>query len=135
MGEDMADVGGHEYLRTHTLQAEHLLLDLEAAARDLRSFDEAQDRRAVTLVRQSGLNVVLVHLRAGAALEEHAAPGPVTVSVLDGHVEVMLGGESFDAPGRRLVAFDAGVRHSVRAIDDSTLLLTIAAAPPSALER
>ena len=131
----MADVGGHEYLRTHTLQAEHLMLDLEAAARELRGLDESQDRRAVTLVRQSGLSVVLVHLRAGGALEEHAAPGPVTVSVLDGHVEVTLGGESFDAPSRRLVAFDAGVRHSVRALEDSTLLLTIAAAaPPAELE-
>ena len=131
----MAEVGGHEYLRTHTLQGEHLLLDLEEAARDLRALDESQDRRAVTLVRQSGLSVVLMHLRADGVLDEHAAPGPVTVSVLDGHVEVILGDESFDAPPRRLVAFDAGVRHSVRAIEDSTLLLTIAAAPPSELER
>jgi len=131
----MADVGGHEYLKTHTLQGEHLLLDLETAARDLRALDESQDRRAVTLVRQSGLSVVLLHLRAEGVLEEHSAPGPITVSVLDGHVEMMLGDESFDVPSRRLVAFDAGVRHSVRAIDDSTLLLTIAAAPPAEVER
>jgi len=128
----MNDVGGHAYLRTHTLKGEHLLLDLGEASVDLRALVEStQDRRAVTLVRQGGVSVVLTHLLADAVLEEHAAPGPVTVQVLEGRVEVTLAGDALDAPAGRLVAFDSGVRHSVRAIEDSTLLLTVVAAPTS----
>jgi quercetin dioxygenase-like cupin family protein len=119
-------VAAHTYLRTHTLSAEHLLLDLGGAAVDLRAMeDDFQDRRAVTLVRESGMNVVLVALKPGAVLREHAAPGPATVQVLDGHVRVKIGDEQLDVPADRLLAFDAGVRHEVEAVEDSTLLLTL----------
>lgn len=116
----------HTYLRTHTLSAEHLRLNLEEAAAELRSPGDEQDRRAVTLVRQSGVSIVLVHLRAGAVMREHAAAGPATVQVLDGQVRVSLNDERFEVPGSHLIAFDAGVRHEVEALEDSTLLLTIA---------
>jgi quercetin dioxygenase-like cupin family protein len=120
----------HSYLRTHTLSAEHLLLDLSQAADELRRPGDEQDRRAVTLIRESGLSVVLTHLRAGAQLREHAAPGPATVQVLDGKVQIELGGKRLEAVGAgHLVAFDAGVRHAVTAEEDSTLLLTLAGSP------
>lgn len=79
----------------------------------------------MTLVRESGLSVVLVDLRSGAELREHAAPGPITVQVIDGRVRIGIEDEQFDSAAYRLVAFDAGVRHSVQAIEDSTLLLTL----------
>jgi quercetin dioxygenase-like cupin family protein len=82
----------------------------------------------VTLVKEGGLSVVLAHLHAGASLDEHAAPGAATVQVLDGRVRVRIGDETVEAPGGRLVAFNAGVRHSVEALEDSTLLLTLTAA-------
>ncbi len=131
----MADIGRREYLRTHTLQGEHLQIDLAEAAQELKAMLGEQDRRGVTLVRQSGLSVVLLHMRSGTSLDEHAAPGPAIVSILDGHVEVILNDESFDAPKGRMVAFDAAVRHSVRALEDSTLMLTIGAEPPQEVER
>ena len=70
--------------------------------------------------------IVLSHLHAGGALNEHATPGAATVQVLDGHVRVRIGDEALDLPEGRLIAFDSGVRHSVEAIEDSTLLLTLA---------
>jgi quercetin dioxygenase-like cupin family protein len=48
------------------------------------------------------------------------------VQVLDGHVRVRIAEETLDVPSGRLVAFDSGVRHSVEAIEESTLLLTLA---------
>lgn len=116
----------HTYLRTHDLAAEHLLIDLDAAITELNGMGpDDQDRRAVTLVKQGGLNVVLTHLNAGGMLAEHAAPGAATVQVLDGHVRIQVGADALDVPGGRLVAFDANVPHTVEAIDDSTLLLTL----------
>jgi quercetin dioxygenase-like cupin family protein len=71
---------------------------------------------------------VLTHLHAGGTLREHAAPGPATVQVLDGRVRLQIGDDSFEATAGRLVAFDAAVRHSVEALEDSTLLLTLTGA-------
>lgn len=117
----------HTYLRTHDLTAEHLQIDLGEALTDLDAgARESQDRSAVTLVKEGGLNVVLARLRAGGSMAEHAAPGAATVQVLSGHVRIDVGDEKLDVPAGRLVAFDAKVRHKVEAIEDSTLLLTLA---------
>lgn len=120
-------MAGHTYLRTHDLSAEHLLIDLHEAATEVHGNAGAdQDRGAITLVKQGGLNVVLTHLHAGTTLQEHSAPAAATVQVLDGHVRVSMGDEELDVPAGRLVAFDARVRHTVEAIEESTLLLTLA---------
>jgi len=120
-------MAGHTYLRTHDLSAEHLLIDLGEAVIELHGLADAdQNRRGITLVKQGGLNVVLTHLHAGSSLAEHAAPAAATVLVLDGRVRVQVGDETFEAPSGRLIAFDAKVRHDVEAIEDATLLLTLA---------
>jgi quercetin dioxygenase-like cupin family protein len=117
---------GHTYLRTHDLTAKHMLIDLGEAVTDVHAASQSgQARGAVTLVKQGGMSLVLTHLHAGGTLSEHAAPGAATVQVLDGHVRVHIGDEALDAPDGRLIAFDSGVRHSVEAVEDSTLLLTL----------
>jgi quercetin dioxygenase-like cupin family protein len=122
---------GHTYLRTHDLKAEHMLLNLGEAVNELHARSkEGQQRGAVTLLKQSGMSVVLTHLHAGGALGEHAALGAATIQVLDGHVRVQLGEQALDVPSGRLIAFDSGVRHSVEAIEDSTLLLTLVRPEP-----
>ena len=117
---------GRTYLRTHTLKSEQLLIDLGEAAARLRDQADGQDRRSVTLVRESGLSVVLLHLRAGTALDEHAAPGAITIQVIAGHARAHGDGDTIELPTGSLVAFDAQVRHSVEAIEDSAILITLA---------
>ena len=117
---------GHTYLRTHDLEGEHMLLDLGEAMTELHGSSQgSQTRGAVTLLKQDGLSVVLTHLHTGATLQEHAAPGPVTIQVLDGHVRVKIEDDLLDVPAGRLLAFRARVRHAVEALEDSTLLLTL----------
>jgi len=126
----MTQSGSRSYLRTHKLSAEHLLLDLGEAEVDLQALAiDGEDRHGVTLVREGGLVVVLTFLRGGASLEEHSAHRAATVQVLSGRVEVLVGDERLDAPSGRLIAFYSKVRHEVRAIVDSTLLLTLSAPP------
>jgi len=123
--------GAQQYLRTHNLSAEHLLLDLGGVEVDLQALMiDGQDRHGITLVREGGIVVVLTRLLIGASLHEHSGHGAATVQVLSGHVEVLLRDDRLDAPTGRLLAFDARVRHEVRALEDSTLLLTLTA-PPS----
>jgi quercetin dioxygenase-like cupin family protein len=120
---------GHAYLRTHDLSGEHMLLDLAEVVTEMHGDSpRGRSRGAVTLVKQSGMTVLLTHLHSGGSLQEHAAPGPATVQVLDGRVQFEIGDERFEVPAGRLVAFDAGIRHSVKALEDSTLLLTLSAA-------
>jgi quercetin dioxygenase-like cupin family protein len=117
---------GHSYLRTHNLEAEHMLLDLGEVVTELHGQSRrGQSRGSVTLVKQGGMSLVLTHLHAGGRLQEHATPGAATVQVLDGEVRVRMGDEALDVPAGRLIAFNSGVRHSVEAIEDSTLLLTL----------
>jgi quercetin dioxygenase-like cupin family protein len=120
---------GHSYLRTHKLEAEHMLLDLGEAVTEMHGTSASgQARGSVTLVKEGGVSVVLMHLHAGRPLKEHAAPGPVTIQVLDGHVRIDVGETSLDAPSGRLVALNSGVRHNVEPLEDSTILLTVVAA-------
>jgi quercetin dioxygenase-like cupin family protein len=120
---------GHTYLRTHNLEAEHMLLDLGEVVTELHSQSTpGQARGAVTLVKQSGMSLVLTHLHRGGTLQEHAVPGAATVQVLDGRVRVQIGDETLDVSAGRLLAFNSGVRHSVEALEDSTLLLTLTGA-------
>ncbi len=121
----MAD--GHTYLRTHDLSAEHLLIDIGEALTEVHArARDGQDRGAITLVKQGGLAVVLTHLHQGSSLEQHSAPGATTVQVLDGHVRMRVGDDTLDLPAGRVIAFDARVAHSVEAVEESTLLLTLA---------
>jgi quercetin dioxygenase-like cupin family protein len=88
--------------------------------------DGASGRRAETLLKTPHLRVVLITMRAGAALNEHSAPGPIVVQPLRGRFTFQAAGEErVLAPGA-LLSVDGGVRHTVRAIADGAFLLTIA---------
>lgn len=116
---------GHTYLRNHDLSAEHLMLNLGQAASEIRAQSPGQARNAVTLVKQGGMSVVLVHLQPGGSLQEHSTPGAATVQVLSGHVLIRFEGETLDVEVDGLVAFSSEARHSVEAVDNSILLLTL----------
>ena len=118
---------GHSYLRTHNLEAEYLLLDLGEVVTVLHGASpRGASRDGVTLVKEGGLNVVLTHLHSGSRLQEHASSGPETVQVLDGRIRMQIRDETMEVPAGRLVAFDAGVRHTLEALEESTLLRTLA---------
>ena len=66
-------------------------------------------------------------LAAGAQMAEHASPAESTLLVLDGKVRVDAGNRSAELGSGDLLALPTG-RHSVVAIEDSALLLTVALA-------
>jgi quercetin dioxygenase-like cupin family protein len=71
--------------------------------------------------------LVLLVMKAGDRLEEHSAPGPISLSVREGRVRFVAGDEVVEAGAETVLACDAGVRHSVEALDDAVCLLNIAA--------
>ena len=83
-------------------------------------------RNSITLRKGGGMNVVLLVMRAGDRLEEHAAPGPLSLSVREGRIRFVAGEEVVEAESDTLLTCDAGVRHTVVALSDAVCLLTIA---------
>jgi len=81
---------------------------------------------ARTLVKYDDLRVVLIALRANARIPEHKTEGRISVHVLSGHVQVKAAGRTFSLRPGGLLALDHGLPHSVEAMEDSALLLTIA---------
>ena len=103
--------------------------DLGIEAARLREEKEWREgaRNAITLRKGEGLNVVLLVMKEGDRLEEHAAPGPITLSVHEGRVRFSAAGESVEAAEGTVLACGAGVRHEVEALADAVCLLNVAA--------
>ena len=78
-----------------------------------------------TLVRAERLRVALVTLDAGQTLQEHAAPGPMTLHVLSGKVCLSVAGDEHELEAGELIAVEERVRHAVKADAPSTFLLTV----------
>ena len=83
-------------------------------------------RNSITLRKGEGMNVVLVAMKAGDRIEEHAAPGPSSLSVREGRIRFMVAEEVAEAGPDTLLTCDADVRHKVEALSDAVCLLTIA---------
>ena len=102
--------------------------NLDEAAMSLREEKEWQEgrRNAITLRKGGGLNVVLLAMKAGDRLEEHAVPGAITLSVREGRIRFTAEGEAVEAGPETVLTCDAGMRHTVEAISDAVCLVNIA---------
>ncbi len=93
---------------------------------DLRPLGaEIEQTRTTTLAKTDHMELIRLVLPAGKSIAEHEVAGEITVQCLEGRVEFSsLGKTSTLAPGQ-LVFLSGASRHSVKAIDNATLLLTI----------
>ncbi len=82
--------------------------------------------RTVVLVKTDNLRVVFRSLSEGCVLPVHKADGPITVQVLDGHIEFTAGGQATPLRKGQLLALRAGVPHSLKALTGSAILITVA---------
>jgi quercetin dioxygenase-like cupin family protein len=71
------------------------------------------------------LRQTLIALVAGQTLDEHENPGEATVHVLHGRVRLMASDTSWEGSIGDLLVVPAA-RHSLEAVDDAAVLLTIA---------
>ncbi len=115
--------------RTHRdLSGSVLAFDLASEAERLRAESpwSQHGRNAVTLVKHSDLRVVLIVMRAGARLQEHHAEARISVHTLSGHTRLHLPHAPVDLPAGHLLALEKGIPHDLEAVEESTVLLTIA---------
>jgi len=75
--------------------------------------------------REHALRQTLIALAAGRALDDHDSPPEATLHVLRGRVRLATSDDSWEgATGDFLILPSA--RHSLEALDDSAVLLTVA---------
>ncbi|CAN5180324.1 hypothetical protein BH20CHL1_BH20CHL1_06300 [soil metagenome] len=94
--------------------------------------DRTSGRRAETLIKTDHLRVVLVTMKADAELQEHDAPGPITIHALTGAFVVNVDDRNVDLPAGHIISIKPQARHAVRATRDGAFLLTIGWSPDSA---
>jgi quercetin dioxygenase-like cupin family protein len=92
--------------------------------REEEAFREGR-RNSITLRKGEGMSVVLLVMGAGDRLEEHAAPGPISLAVREGRVRFWTPNGEVEAGPETLLACDAGVRHAVEAIEEAICVLTV----------
>ena len=99
-----------------------------AAGQQMRlARDSHSGRAARTIIggSRSSLRHTVVALTAGTTLAEHENPGEATIIVLDGRVRLVAAeADRCGRDGDLLVVPQS--RHSVQALTDATVLLTVA---------
>jgi quercetin dioxygenase-like cupin family protein len=77
------------------------------------------------LVKTDDFEAIRLILRAGDELPAHQVSGRFTLHCLEGRVSVVTSTQSLELSADQWVYFDSGIAHVVRAIEDTSLLLTI----------
>jgi len=78
--------------------------------------------------RENVLRQTVIGMVKGAKLAEHNNPGEATLQVLRGRVRLFSGDLSWDARTGDMI-FVPDARHSLEALEDSAILLTVAKLP------
>jgi len=87
------------------------------------------------ILKTRSLELMRVVLRAGEVLPPHNVRGELTLLCIEGAAEVTIDGTACQLRASQLVLLPAQAQHAVRALEDTSLLLTIqlpACAPGSA---
>ena len=126
----MSNPGDHQpHRRPHSpsMADPFMEFDLEAEVHRLKAETTwSTGQNARTLVKYDDLRVVLIALQRDARMPEHQTEGRISMHAISGHVQVRASGRTFNLRTGGLLALAPEIRHDLIAIEESTLLLTIA---------
>ena len=104
-------------------------VSLTALTREhLAGAERASSQRSAHTVyggHEHVLRQTLVALTAGQKLADHENPGEATVHVLQGRVRLIAGQDSWEGSSGDLIIVP-NARHSLEALENSAILLTVA---------
>lgn len=87
--------------------------------------------RTHAIVRTSSFEAARLVVPAGVEIPSHRVPGRITLQCIEGHAELVLSDETIDLRAGDWVYLDSDEPHSVRGIEDASLILTILFEPDS----
>lgn len=77
------------------------------------------------IVRTSSFEMVRLVVPAGTVIPSHKVSGQITLHCVEGHVQVGLTGNTLDMKAGDWIYLEGCAPHSVKGIEDASLLLTI----------
>ena len=77
------------------------------------------------IIKKETGNVTLFAFDNGEGLSEHTAPFDAMVQVLDGQVEISIGGEPYLLETGESIIMPAGISHALKAVEKFKMLLTM----------
>jgi len=89
----------------------------------IRVAPEAIVSRVVA--KSGGGTVTLFAFAAGQELSEHTAPFDALVHVVEGRLDLTIGGKPMTLASGEIVVMPANVPHALRAVEDVTMILTM----------
>ena len=94
---------------------------------DLAKLVEFQGGAVVsrTLIKKPTGTVTLFAFDEGQELSEHTAPFDAMVQVIEGKVQLTIGGKPLEAVAGQMVVMPAGIPHAVKATGRFKMLLTM----------
>jgi uncharacterized protein (DUF2249 family)/quercetin dioxygenase-like cupin family protein len=75
------------------------------------------------LMNEPGYRMVLLSMRAGQRIPEHASKGMVTVQAILGHITLYAGPFPDELYAGEVICIESGMSHRIEAIEDSALLV------------
>jgi quercetin dioxygenase-like cupin family protein len=105
------------------------LIDLENEARELRAQSAWTEhgQSAKTLVKHEHFRLVLVAVKSGHRCREHSAEESMSIHAVDGALRAHLeAGDDIELRAGNVLALAPGLCHDLEAMEDSTVLLTLA---------
>lgn len=106
-----------------------LTFALEEQLRQLKAEDSFRrsGRAGRTLAKSGRLRVTLTAMRTGNVIGTHQADSPMTLQVLAGHIRYRANDGEHELRAGELLFFGPGDAHDITALEESALLITIAA--------
>jgi quercetin dioxygenase-like cupin family protein len=126
-----ADQATHQARHPHNenflAQGGLVAVDIKAEIARLKSEPAwaSGDRHGSSLVKGDGINVALMMLKKGAKLQQHHTRAPITLNVIEGRINFIARGKTQLAAAGTMVALDRAIEHSVEALEESAIVLTV----------
>lgn len=103
-------------------------IDIAAYIQQLNMEEAWQksDHNAITIFKSDTFRLVLVGMHKDAEIETHLAEGIVSLQVLEGKIKFSTERDAVDLDARQMVVLHERILHSVKALEESFFLLSIA---------
>jgi quercetin dioxygenase-like cupin family protein len=89
------------------------------------------EERTIALFKTDDLEVMRLILTVGKSMPPHKVAGEITIQCIEGKIDVTLDGESNVLEAGQLMYLARNVVHGVVAVEDASVLVTIALLRPS----
>lgn len=87
------------------------------------------ESQTIALFKSKNLEVMRLVLPKGKGMPMHSVPGDITMQCMEGTIEVVAGGHAKPLAAGQMMYLAGGVPHSLTAVADASVLVTIALCP------